>query len=235
MSTVSRGARSPLRAPVSGRGSRDAVTLIVPMPRLVDALPHLGVEDHTSRATVAVAFLRDVLSAARASALINDTVIVSPDRLLADEAGRFGARGVASDGGSVVSLLKQARLVEGPSLVISYDLPCVDSLDLTTVVTHMRGRWRAVHAADLHGPDPTVVGSCYPDVLPDVAVGQPLGAARGSAGVSNDLLGIRCRVQSAADLSVAASLGLGRHSNRAAEDLQLLGDRRARFASKKWI
>lgn len=201
------------------------VGLIIAVKRLRDAKTRLAhVFDATQREQVVLAMLIDTIGAAAAVETIESITIVTPDPVAAAAARDLGVAAIedptpADHPDPLNNALRAAaELVPGPNIAVLHsDLPSLRTAELQAALTAARAHPRSF-VADREGSGTNALFAFGTTVNPLFGAGSA-GRHRtdGAAELTGDWPGLRCDVDTAADLDEARRLGLGPATARATE------------------
>ena len=183
--------------------------------RLLGAADH-GIGDRAAHEALALALVRDTAAAASATPNVRRVLVVTSDPTVADA---LAADGVATTP-DVPDLGLNAAYAYGADLLLradpgacvaalQSDLPAVRTEELAKALAEADGR--RAFCADRQGTGTTLLiaapgGPLDPRFGPGSAAAH---AASGAVGVGIDLPTLRCDVDTAEDLALACTLGVG--------------------------
>jgi 2-phospho-L-lactate guanylyltransferase len=199
---------------------------IVPVKRLTDAKSRLALPA-VARQRLALAFARDVVAAALASAILDEVVVVSNEPMMHELARRLPLHAIPepapeSLGGAVESAREWAlrRWPRATTLVIPADLPRLAPGDITEVVEQASGR-EAAFVPDTDGRGTTLLlqragATAVAQYGPDSAARH---AAAGMYALDDAPMAARQDVDSLQSLRLLSGLSVGPETQRALEGL----------------
>ncbi|HEX5403407.1 MAG TPA: 2-phospho-L-lactate guanylyltransferase [Pseudonocardiaceae bacterium] len=178
-----------------------------------------GIGDRAAHETLALALVRDTATAALATPNVRKVLVVTSDPTVADT---LAADGVATTP-DLPDLGLNAAVAHGAELlrladpnatvgVLQSDLPALRSEELAAALTESAGR--RAFCADRQGTGTTLLIAPAGTAL-DPRFGPGSAAAHTESGavlVGVDLPTLRCDVDTAEDLTLAATMGVGRHT-----------------------
>ena len=198
-----------------GRPSDPDWTIIVPVKLLYTAKSRLRLPTPHRRPDYALAFARDTVAAARRCPDVTSVVVVTADPSAARALAADGARVCRqADDTGLNSAIRHGRSARrGPIAALTADLPALRSAELSAALN------RAADVASAFVPDADGTGTVLltatsPDRL-HPRFGPESAAAHREAGalrLDGDWPGLRRDVDTAANLALAVTLGIGRHS-----------------------
>lgn len=186
--------------------------------RLLGAADH-GVGGRAAHEALALALVRDTVAAASATASVRAVLVVTSDRTVADALASDGVRTTPDlpDLGLNEAVAYGAELLrhDDPGSVVAAlqsDLPALRTDELAAALAQAHGR--RAFCADRQGTGTTLLVAAPGRPL-DPRFGPGSAAAHSESGavrIGADLTSLRCDVDTAEDLALAASIGLGRHT-----------------------
>ncbi|NBE50854.1 2-phospho-L-lactate guanylyltransferase [Streptomyces boluensis] len=204
-----------------------AWSLVIPLKPLVRAKSRLAAAaSDRLRPSLALAFAQDTVSAALACASVRDVVVVTDDARAARELAALGARTVRDEPGAGLNaaLTHGARAARAlrptaPVAALNADLPALRTTELARVLDYARAFPRAFL------PDAADIGTTLLCAAPSVPLAPHFGGASRARHAASgaveipllDVASVRQDVDTADDLAVALSLGVGPHTLAAAE------------------
>jgi 2-phospho-L-lactate guanylyltransferase len=205
---------------------RMAVDLLVPIKPLARAKTRLrdAADDQAAHARLVVALAQDTLAAAAAAALVRRAVAVCSDELVRRVLAMDGVQAVADEpGDGLNSALRYGEALlrsADPATAVAAmpaDLPALRPHELECALRHALATGGRAFCADQAGTGTTLLLAppgqpLAPCFGPRSAVAHRAGGARELAG---HWPGLRCDVDTAADLARARELGLGRFTRAA--------------------
>jgi 2-phospho-L-lactate guanylyltransferase len=178
-----------------------------------------GLGGQAEHEALVLALVRDTALAAAAAASVRRVLVVTSDRTVtavlaedgieaADDRPAAGLNAAVAHGAAV--LLRQDRRARVAAL--QADLPALRTEDLAAALAEADGR--RAFCADRQGTGSTLLVAAVGRPLdPRFGVGSAAAhQSSGAAPISAALPSLRCDVDTAEDLAVACSLGLGRHT-----------------------
>jgi 2-phospho-L-lactate/phosphoenolpyruvate guanylyltransferase len=198
--------------------------VVVPVPSLADALPHVDAST-TVRGALAAAFTQDTLRAALKSRQVGDVLVATADPVITSTATGLGAAVLDCpiDLHGVLASARDAFArtgLDGPTAVLHSALPCLLATELDQAL-RSTGRSQ-IEILDLAGLHPTLLASRtgWPDETPVSDTASP----RAAWLTAQELLpGLSCHVATLEGLRVAAYLGVGPATSAALRELKLPG------------
>ena len=205
---------------------RVAVDLLVPIKPLARAKTRLrdAADDRAAHGRLVVALARDTLAAAAAAALVRRVVAVCSDGLVRRILAMDGVEAVADEPGDGLNsvlrygeaLLRSADLATAVAAMPA-DLPALRPHELDSALRDALATGDRAFCADQAGTGTTLLlappgHALAPRFGPGSAVAHRTGGARELAG---HWPGLRCDVDTGADLARARELGLGRFTRAA--------------------
>lgn len=206
-------------------------TVVVPVKRLAVAKSRLLPGAEPDRiAALALAFATDTVAAALGAPLVGRVVVVTGDGAAAAAVSALGAvvRPDAVAAGLNAALREGAAYavgVHGPHPVAALlgDLPALRPAELDDALA-AAGAHPAAFVADADGTGTTLLTARLGGLLPRYGPGSAAAhAAAGAAALAGDWPGLRRDVDTAADLDVARTLGLGPATSAVLADAGVLG------------
>ena len=196
-------------------------SVVVPVKRLELAKTRLRPAVSPARhAALVLAICLDTVTAARACPAVARVIAVTDDRQATEALRALGItivpdepdRGLnpALEHGAAVAV---AAAPEAPVAVLSSDLPALRPAELAQALTAAAGHQRAF-VSDASGEGTTLLAAATGQAL-SPAYGlhsRTAHAASGARELAGDWPSLRRDVDTAADLAVAAALGLGTHT-----------------------
>lgn len=186
--------------------------------RLLGAADH-GVGDRVAHEALALALVRDTAAAAGSTPNVRGVLVVTSDPTVAEVLASDGVRTTPDlpDLGLNAAYAYGAELLrrDHPDSVVAAlqsDLPALRTEDLAAVLAEAAGR--RAFCADRQGTGTTLLVAA-PGLPLDPRFGPGSAAAHGVSGavsVGTGLASLRCDVDTAEDLVLACTLGLGRHT-----------------------
>jgi 2-phospho-L-lactate guanylyltransferase len=186
--------------------------------RLLGAADH-GIGDRAAHEALALALVRDTAAAAAATPNVRRVLVVTSDPTVAEA---LAGDGIATtldvpDAGLNAAYAYGAELLlrADPAATVGAlqsDLPAVRTEELAKALAEAGGR--RAFCADRQGTGTTLLVAASGGPL-DPRFGPGSAAAHASSGatpVGVDLPSLRCDVDTAEDLALACSLGVGRHT-----------------------
>ena len=199
------------------------VGLIIAVKRLRDAKTRLAqVFDAPQRERVVLAMLIDTIDAARAVEAVESITVVTPDPAAIAAARDLGAAAIedptpADHPDPLNNALRvAAEALNGPNLAVLHsDLPSLRSAELIEALDAARAHPRSF-VADREGTGTSALFSFGPALNPLFGAGSA-GRPRRDGAVELDGAwpGLRCDIDTPADLEEACRLGLGPATTRA--------------------
>jgi 2-phospho-L-lactate guanylyltransferase len=202
------------------------VDLVIPMKTLDRAKSRLfgaadnGTGDRVAHEALALALVRDTAAAAIATASVRRVLVVTSDPTVAEALASDGVETIPDEhpgAGLNAAYTRGAAVLRGrdPDAVIGAlqaDLPALRPDELAAALAEADGR--RAFCADRQGTGTTLLLAA-PGAPLDPRFGP--GSAQAHAGtgaieVGTGLASLRCDVDTAEDLRVAAGLGLGKHT-----------------------
>jgi 2-phospho-L-lactate guanylyltransferase len=185
-------------------------TVVVPVKAPSGAKTRLALTPE-ARAAYAAAFATDTVAAALAAAAVAEVVVVTDDEALGRTLGDLGARVVTRSLPINTAVVEAARLADGPVAALPADLPALTPVTLAAALSQAQTHPRAV-VADRAGTGTVLLAALRAADL-DPRFGPGSCAAHVSAGsvelVRDAWPGLRCDVDTVADLDEAVRLGVG--------------------------
>lgn len=203
---------------MSGSGAAD-IGLVIAVKRLAAAKTRLApVFSSADREEVVLAMLIDTITAAASVRVVRAITVVTPDRSAADAAAGLGARILIDptpDGhrdplNNAITVAEAEISPDTPNIVVLQgDLPALQADELAAAIDAARPHRRSF-VGDRHGTGTSAL----------LAFGVPLDprfghdSARrhrvsGAVELTGDWPGLRCDIDTPADLTVARGLGVG--------------------------
>ena len=209
------------------------VDLLVPVKPLHRAKTRLlgaadrGAGEPRAHARLALALARDTLAAAAAARTVRRLVVITSDPVVLAALARDGVHTVPDEPGSGLNPAlrhgERELRADNPAAavgVLPADLPALRPAELdAAVLATLAGGGRAF-CPDRAGTGTTLLLATPGHPL-DPRFGTGSAAAHRAAGageLTGDWPGLRCDVDTGADLAVARRLGLGPHTNRVLSD-----------------
>jgi 2-phospho-L-lactate guanylyltransferase len=203
-------------------------TAVIPVKRLHAAKTRLrGAVPVDRHPELALAMVRDTVTAVLGSSVVADLVVVTDDPAVSAAVRDLGAR-VAPDPGAGLNAAMRygADEVAGLSayrVVLAGDLPALRPEHLDDVLGRAAGRSFVPDAAGIG----TVLLAAPPRAVLDPRFGGPSAAAHAASGatpLAGDWPGLRQDVDTAADLDTVLTLGAGRRTCGLLRDLGLTAE-----------
>lgn len=205
---------------------RNDWTAVIPVKRLGAAKTRLrGAVPAARHADLALAMVRDTVTAVLAAGAVAEVLVVTDDPAAAAATAALGARVVpdSPDGGLNAAMRFGADVVAGltrPRVVLAGDLPALRPDELDAALGPVR---RRSFAADAEGSG-TVLLAVPPGVVLDPHFGPGSAAAHAASGahpLTGDWPGLRHDVDTARDLDTVLALGAGPYTSSLLRDLGL--------------
>jgi 2-phospho-L-lactate guanylyltransferase len=204
-------------------------TAVIPVKRLSAAKSRLrGAVDDVRHEELALAMVRDTVSAVLRSAAVGRLVVVTDDPVATAAVTALGAEAVPDKpaAGLNAAFRYGADTVAGlagPRAVLAGDLPALTGVDLTDVLNAVRER---SFVADAAGTGTVLLAAPAGVPLePRFGVGSAAAhAASGARALIGDWPGLRQDVDTPADLYEVLSLGAGLYTCALLRDLGLTAD-----------
>ena len=186
-------------------------TVVIPVKSLDRAKSRLLRGDNlTERAGLALAFAIDVVTAVSASVSVDEVVVVTSDRDVADRLGSLGAR-IVGDPRSGLNGAASAGVTTalGAVAVLTGDLPALRAADLESALTEA-ARFPLTFVPDRQGTGTTMLTALDRRGLhPRFGVGSAELHRRAGHTMLSARASMRTDVDTADDLSAAIALGVG--------------------------
>jgi 2-phospho-L-lactate guanylyltransferase len=191
-------------------------TILIPVKRLATAKTRLREEMQRSSARLALAFARDTLTAISGSRLVHRAVVVTGDAVirqaLSDSGCDFADEGTRPGLNQAIRFAA-AGLPPHPVAVLTADLPALRPTDVDEAL-HEAGAHRQAFVPDAHCTGTVLLAAASPPWLsPCFGAGSAQAHQRaGAHRLNGDWPSLRRDVDTVADLAMAQSLGVGRHT-----------------------
>lgn len=201
------------------------VGLIIAVKRLSAAKTRLSpVFGAGVREGVVLAMLVDTISAALAVTAVRAITVVTPDEVAGDAARELGARvlsdptpaGHADPLNNAITVAEAAIRTESPNIVVLQgDLPALRPSELTETIALARGHARSF-VSDRHGTGTSALFAFGTALDPRFGTDSAARHAHsGAVELTGAWPGLRCDIDTPADLSTALRLGVGPATTRA--------------------
>jgi 2-phospho-L-lactate guanylyltransferase len=196
------------------------VDLVVPIKRLDRAKSRLrGAVPADRHADLVLALLLDTVTAAARAGGVRRVLVVCEDKRVPDALAGTGVecvdqRGLPGLNAALEFGAEYLRTSGGTVGALQADLPALRPADLATAIQEADGR--RAYCADRPGTGTTLLlATPGGPLLPRFGRGSAEAhAATGARRIGAALPSLRCDVDTADDLAVAAGLGLGTHTRR---------------------
>jgi 2-phospho-L-lactate guanylyltransferase len=196
------------------------VDLVVPIKRLDRAKSRLrGAVPADRHADLVLALLLDTVTAAARAGGVRRVLVVCEDKRVPDALAGTGVecvdqRGLPGLNAALEFGAEYLRTSGGTVGALQADLPALRPADLATAIQEADGR--RAYCADRPGTGTTLLlAAPGGPLLPRFGRGSAEAhAATGARRIGAALPSLRCDVDTADDLAVAAGLGLGTHTRR---------------------
>ena len=211
------------------------VGLIIAVKRLRDAKTRLArMFDAPQRERVVLAMLVDTIDAARGVESIGSITVVTPDPVAIAAARNLGAEAIEDPTPPGHpdplnnALRSAAELLDGPNLAVLHsDLPSLRTAELRDALHSARAHRRSF-VADRDGTGTSALFAFGAPLNPLFGAGSA-GRHRhdGAVELAGDWPGLRCDIDTPADLEAARRLGLGRATTEAMDSSPTIRPRRS--------
>lgn len=196
--------------------------IVVPVKELRLAKTRLAHLPADLREELALAGARDVVAAAAACPLVDAVYVVTNDVLAAQTLARDGARVIAdtADSGLNAALRDGARVAAGwhpraGVAALSSDLPAMSPGELGSALRAASVAPRCFVPDDNHTGTTLLMAAAGVALAPEFGAGsRELHARSGAVELDGDWPGLRCDIDTPADLERAAGSPLGVHTAR---------------------
>ncbi|MFI6956568.1 2-phospho-L-lactate guanylyltransferase [Nocardia sp. NPDC050408] len=211
------------RARSAGLGE---VAIVIAMKRLEEAKTRLSpTYSAAHRSTLVIGMLTDTIEAVLAARAVESVLVVTADETAAGAARDAGARilrdptprGHADPLNAAIRTAEKAVRDRAPNVAVLHgDLPALRGGELEDAIAAASAYGRSF-VRDRHGTGTSTLFAFGTELNPAFGLGSPLRhIATGAADLGGDWPGLRCDVDTPADLQHALGLGVGRATRRAA-------------------